>query len=87
MRLHTPLLTLTVLAVLASVGACERRRSEPADTLHVVPPPAVLAQAEPPAPAFRPAPPPAPTARPAAAAGDDAPSAEEVREFQRPVQK
>jgi hypothetical protein len=85
MRLNTPLLSLTIFAVLASVGACERRRGEQAETLHVVPPPAVLAQAETPAaPALRPAPAPA---RPAAPTGEDAPSPDEVREFQRPVQK
>jgi len=82
---HTIFVALAVLSVLATVGACERRR-ERADTLHVIPPPPVLAQAEPPAPAFHPEPPP-PTPKPAAPTGDDTPSVEEVKAFREPVQK
>jgi hypothetical protein len=87
MRLYTPLVTLSVVAVLASVGACERRHREEVQTLHVVPPPDALARADllgP--PALRPAPPPG-APRPTPPVGDDAPSAEEAADFQRPVQK
>ena len=82
---HTIFVALAVFSVLATVGACERRH-ERADTLHVIPPPPVLAQAEPPAPAFHPAPPPA-TPRPAAPTGDDAPSADEVKAFREAAKK
>jgi hypothetical protein len=81
MRPYLPLAPLLVVASVASANACSDRR-EAADRLRVVPPPAVLARAEPPAPpALRPAPPvPAQEAEPA-------PSAEEVREFERTVPK
>ena len=82
---HAIFVSLAVLSVLATVGACERRR-ERADTLHVIPPPPVLAQAGSPAPAFHPAPAPA-TPKPATPSGDDAPSAEEVKAFQEAAKK
>jgi hypothetical protein len=73
-RLHLPLLPLPVLAAAVAFAACSSRPGEP--TTRVIPEavavaPATLAQ--PPAPA-------PPT-------GDDAPSDEEVRAFERPVAK
>jgi hypothetical protein len=78
MRFHVPLAPILILAAVASANACSDRR-EASDRLRIVPPPAALARAEPPgAPAVRPAPPPTP---------EPAPSAEEVREFERFVPK
>ncbi|HEX9050753.1 MAG TPA: hypothetical protein VF841_09495 [Anaeromyxobacter sp.] len=78
-RVYLPLLPLPLLAVLVAISACTRPRSE--EVSHVIPPPALaaLATAEKPA---------APAAAPAPAAPkDDAPSAEEVKAFEKPVPK
>jgi hypothetical protein len=77
-RVYLPLLPLPALAVLVAVSACHRPRSD--EVSHVIPPPAeTVAEAKPPAPA---------AAAPAAErAKDDAPSAEEVKAFERPVPK
>jgi hypothetical protein len=76
-RVYLPLLPLPVLAAIVAFSACGSRTSEPAS--HVIPEAVALA----PAPAL--APPAPPAARPPA--GDDTPSEEEVRAFERPVAK
>jgi hypothetical protein len=78
-RVYLPLLPLPALAILVAISACNKPRSE--EVSHVVPPPVeALAEA-------RPASPPAATPALAAAPKDDAPSAEEVKAFERPVRK
>ncbi len=82
LRVHLPLLPLPVLAVVVAFSACSKPRSdEPA--VHVIPPAApyaALTEAKPAAPA---------DAKPtvAAAPADPAPSAQDVKEFERPVLK
>lgn len=77
-RVFLPLLPIPILAVVAAFSACGSRE-EPATRL--IPPAVALAPA-PAAPVRGPAGP-----APAAPAADDAPSAEEVRAFERPVPK
>jgi hypothetical protein len=88
MRRHLPFLPLPVLAVLVAISACSKPRSD--DTTHVIPPaaPYVAAAAE----RIEPAAAPQPSASPglgvrAISGEDDLPSAEEVKEFERPVRK
>lgn len=78
-RVYLPLLPLPVLAVLVAVSACSKARTE--ETTHVIPPAVTLLA--PPAEAKTPAP--QPTV--AASEKDDEPTAEDVKEFQRPVRK
>jgi len=83
-RVYLPLLPLPVLAVLVAASACSKPRSE--EVSHVIPPPSFAAfspAATPAAPPARPAPAPAPEAAPAG----EAPSAEEVKAFEKPVLK
>jgi len=77
-RVYLPLLPLPALAVLVAVSACSKPRSE--EMSHVIPPPAFAALAAEAKPA-------APAAAPAAAPKDEAPSAEEVKAFEKPVPK
>ncbi len=74
-RVFLPLLPLPVLAAVVAFSACSRSRTDE-PTLHVIPPAAAAAPAVP-----------APTPPPAPATADDAPSADEVRAFERPVAK
>ncbi len=83
-RIYLPLLPLPVLAVLVAVSACSKPRTE--ETTHLIPPavsvlaPAAQAQAlAPPAQQI--------VASRADTGHDDKPSAEEVKEFERPVRK
>jgi hypothetical protein len=78
-RVYLPLLPLPVLAVLVAVSACSKPRSE--ETTHVIPPaaPWVASSAAIPVPL--------PTPAPAPAAGEDVPSPEDVKEFERAVGK
>jgi hypothetical protein len=78
-RVYLPLLPLPVLAVLVAISACTKAKSE--EVSHVIPPPALAAASIPEKPT---APAPAPAAAPAK---DDAPSAEEVKAFEKPVRK
>lgn len=86
MRSHLPFLPLPVLAVLVAISACSKPRTE--DTTHVIPPAApYVAAAAAPAP---PAPSPAPASPGLGVrdlADDPLPSAEEVKEFERPARK
>jgi hypothetical protein len=81
-RIYLPLLPLPVLAVLVAASACSKPRSE--ETTHLIPPPApyVLPSSATPSPVL----PAAPQEKPAAPA-DEAPTAEDVKEFERPVMK
>jgi hypothetical protein len=79
-RVYLPLLPLPALAVLVALSACSKPRSE--EVSHVIPPPALAALA----PEARPAAP-AEARAPAAAPKDEAPSAEEVKAFEKPVRK
>jgi hypothetical protein len=79
-RVYLPLLPLPALAVLVAVSACTKAKSD--DVSHVIPPPA-LAEAS---PVEKPAAPVAAAPAPAATR-DDAPSAEEVKAFEKPVRK
>jgi hypothetical protein len=78
-RVYLPLLPLPALAVLVAISACNKPRSE--EVSHVIPPPRLEALAE--------AKPAAPIAAAAAAepAKDEAPSAEEIKAFSKPVKK
>lgn len=76
-RVYLPLLPLPVLAVLAAFSACGTRPGEA--TSRIIPEAVALV----PAPAIAPPAPPVP----ATPTGDDAPSAEELRAFERPVAK
>ncbi len=78
-RVYLPLLPLPALAVLVAIAACNRPRSE--EVSHVIPPPPAEALAE--------AKPSAPIAAAAAVEPpkEEAPSAEEVKAFERPVRK
>jgi hypothetical protein len=81
-RLYLPLLPLPVLAVLVAASACSKPRSE--ETTHLIPPPApyvLPAAVTPPALAA------APAETTAAPKDDGAPSADEVKAFERPVLK
>jgi hypothetical protein len=82
---HLPFLPLPVLAVLVAISACSKPRTE--DTTHVIPPaaPYVAAAAE--SPPAKPVHAPAPGLGVRALAGDELPSAAEVKEFERPVSK
>ncbi len=83
LRVHLPLLPLPVLAAIVAFSACSKASSEP--STHVIPPAAPYA-----ATAEAAAKPDAPSeTKPAVAAarGEPAPSAEDVREFERPVRK
>ena len=73
---YLPLLPLPVLAAVVAFAACS---SKPGDepTTRIVPPAVALAPAVSPRPAVAPAPP----------TGEDAPSEQELQEFQRPVRK
>lgn len=73
-RVYLPLLPLPVLALVVAFSACGSRPGEPAT--RVIPEAVALV----PAPAVAPPAPPPP-------AGEDAPSEEEVRAFERPVAK
>jgi hypothetical protein len=75
-RVYLPLLPLPVLSVLVAVSACSKPRSE--QVSHVIPPAAPYVAA-----AAVPTPPPPPPV----AAADEAPTAEEVKAFERPVRK
>ncbi len=80
-RVYLPLLPLPALAILVAISACTKPRSE--EVSHVIPPPATVALATDEKPA-------APVKAEAAAAPatkDDAPSAVEVKAFERPVRK
>jgi hypothetical protein len=84
--LLSPLLScLLLLGVLVVASACSKPRTE--DTTHVIPPaaPYVAAAAE--APPARPVHAPAPGLGVRALAGEEVPSAAEVKEFERPVSK
>ncbi len=77
-RVYLPLLPLPALAVLVAISACQKPRSE--EVSHVIPPPVeALAEAKPSAPAAT-APTPAPSQ-------EEAPSAEEVKAFEKAVRK
>ncbi len=77
-RIYLPLLPIPVLALVVAFSACSRSRTGET-TSHLIPP-AALAPANPAGRALAAAP--APRAEP-----DEPPSAEEVREFERPVAK
>ncbi len=81
-RVYLPLLPLPVLAVLVAASACSKPRSE--ETTHVIPPPApyVLPASAKPAPLLAAAP-----ADTRAAPSDEAPTTEDLKEFDRPVLK
>jgi hypothetical protein len=79
-RVYLPLLPLPALAILVAFSACAKPRSE--EVSHVIPPPtfaALAAEPKPSAPAAAPA--------PAEAAKEEAPSADEVRAFEKKVRK
>lgn len=76
--IYLPLLPLPVLAVLVAVSACSKARTE--ETPHVIPPAAITLA--PPAQAQAPA-----TRVLAGRADEEKPSAEDVKEFERPVRK
>lgn len=77
-RVYLPLLPLPALAVLVAISACSKPHSD--EVSHVIPPPALAAlTAEPKAPGVAPA--------PADAPKDEAPSAEEVKAFEKKVRK
>ncbi len=88
-RVYLPLLPLPALAVLVAISACTKSRTE--EVSHVVPPPeytAVLAEPKTAALAAEPkTAAPAATPKPATPTKDDAPSAEEVKAFEKPVRK
>jgi hypothetical protein len=74
--LYLPLLPLPVLAAVVAFSACSSSHTDEPAT-RIVPPAAALA----------PAPAPHPTVAAAAPAPEDAPSEQEIREFERPVPK
>lgn len=85
------ILPLPVLAVLVVASACSRPRSDEPAT-RVIPPAARVLAPAPAAVAAAAAPAPPPAAEPARAPraaekGEDAPTPEDVKEFQRPVPK
>lgn len=86
LRIHLPLLPLPVLAVIVAFSACSRPRSEE-PAAHVIPPAAPYE----PAAAAEPKPAEPTGAKPAVAAAgaeaEAAPSAQDVKEFERPVLK
>jgi hypothetical protein len=79
-RIPLTLLPLPVLAVLVAVSACSKTRTE--ETSHVIPPAASLLA---PAAAAQTPPPPADVV--AARADDEKPTADDVKEFERKVEK
>lgn len=84
-RVYIPLLPLPVLAILASISACSKPRTE--ETTRVIPPAVSIAA---PAAQALTLPSPAPevlAARAEVKPADDAPSEEEVKAFERPVMK
>jgi hypothetical protein len=78
-RVYLPLLPLPVLAVIVAVSACSRTKTEA--TTHVIPPAEALVA--PPVQARTPPPPSAIAAR----TEDEKPTAQDVKEFERPVRK
>lgn len=80
-RVYLPLLPLPALALVVAVAACTRSSSE--ETTRIIPPPAPYVA--PVAEAQRPAPEAATVARSSAA--EQAPSEEDVKEFERGVGK
>jgi hypothetical protein len=83
-RVYLPLLPLPALAVLVAISACSKTRTD--EVSHVVPPPEYTAVlAEPKLAALAPGANAAPA--PAEQAKDEAPSAEEVKAFEKPVRK
>ena len=79
-RLYLPLLPLPVLAALVAASACSKTRSE--ETTHLIPPPAPYVEPAPAAPAAL-----AAASQKASLAADEAPTAEDVKAFERPVLK
>ena len=79
-RVYLPLLPLPALAVLVAISACSKPTSE--EVRHVIPPATLAALAPEPKPAA-----PAAAPAPAEAPKDEAPSAEEVKAFEKPVRK
>ncbi len=79
-RVYLPLLPLPALAVLVAISACTKTKSE--EVSHVIPPPALAALST----AEKPAAPAVAAAAPAASK-EDAPSADEVKAFEKPVRK
>jgi hypothetical protein len=83
-RLYTPLLPLALLAGIVAASACSQAPRDP--ETRFIPPAAPLAAAT--APAEKPAPPPGGAAAAVQPkADDDAPSADDVKEFSRKVPK
>ncbi len=84
-RIYLPLLPIPVLAVIVAVAACTRPRSgEPVS--HVIPSPSPYVAAMGAGPATPATPAPA-HALAAASGGDETPSADEVKAFERTVPK
>jgi hypothetical protein len=83
-RVYLPLLPLPALAVVVAVAACTRSPGE--ETTRVIPPSAPYVAAVAPPEAPRPAPP-AATLPPGAKAAVDAPTEDDVKEFERAVRK
>ncbi len=82
-RVYLPLLPLPALAVLVAISACQKPRSE--EVSHLIPPATLAALAPEATPQ---APGPVAAAAPSGdAPKDDAPSAEEVKAFEKPVRK
>lgn len=81
-RIYLPLLPLPVLAALVVASACSKPRS--AETTHIIPPPApyVLPASATPEPVLAAAP-----ADKRASPADEAPTPDDVKEFDRPVLK
>jgi len=77
-RVYIPLLPLPVLALIVAFSACSKARTE--EVPHVIPPAETLLA---PVPGTKP---PAPQVA-AASAEADRPTAEDVKEFERPVAK
>ncbi len=83
-RLYTPLLPLALLAAVVAASACSQGPRDP-ETRFIPPAPPLAAAAE---PAAKPSPPPSGAVAAAPSKVDeDAPSAEDVKEFQRKVMK
>ena len=83
-RLYTPLLPVALLAGIVAASACSQEPRDP--ETRFIPPAAPLAAAAEPAP--KPAPPPAGVVAAAQPKpDDDAPSADDVKEFSRTVPK
>jgi hypothetical protein len=78
-RAYLPLLPLPVLAAIVAASACSKARTE--ETTNVIPPAVIL-----PAPAAE-AKKPVPEAALAARSEDEKPTAQDLKEFERPVRK